>query len=280
MEAKLLTAERFVDMRIGCSYRYVHSTTEYFRPHYHDYYEIFILYDGTALHLINGEEKKLYAGDAVFIRPSDTHDYRCINEKGFDMLNITFTADTAKEIFGFLGKGFDADVLFKSKLPPCVKLSEEYKKKLSEQMTYIRIIADDRLDELKSSLRVLIFNLITEAFSPKGSGALPEAPLWLCELREKLREDGNFMQGNLDIPKLTDKSREHISRCMKKYYGVTVSEYLNDLRLNYISNMLQYSNHNILDIIFESGFNNVSWCCECFKKKYGVSMSEYRKQKR
>ena len=97
MEAKLLTAERFVDMRIGCSYRYVHSTTEYFRPHYHDYYEIFILYDGTALHLINGEEKKLYAGDAVFIRPSDTHDYRCINEKGFDMLNITFTADTAKE---------------------------------------------------------------------------------------------------------------------------------------------------------------------------------------
>ena len=69
MEAKLLTAERFVDMRIGCSYRYVHSTTEYFRPHYHDYYEIFILYDGTALHLINGEEKKLYAGDAVFIRP-------------------------------------------------------------------------------------------------------------------------------------------------------------------------------------------------------------------
>ena len=67
---------------------------------------------------------------------------------------------------------------------------------------------------------------------------------------------------------------------MKKYYGVTVSEYINDLRLNYISNMLQYSNHNILDIIFESGFNNVSWCCECFKKKYGASMSEYRKQKR
>ena len=278
MEPKLLTAERFVDMRIGCSYRYVHSTTEYFRPHYHDYYEIFILYEGTALHLINGEEKKLYKGDAVFIRPSDTHDYACISEKGFDMLNITFTADTAKEIFGFLGAGFDTDAFFAPKLPPCVKLTEEYRKKLSEQMTNIRIIEDSRLEELKSSLRVLIFNLITEVFSPKFTEGVSEAPLWLYELRERLREDGNFIQGNTVIPKLTDKSREHISRCMKKYYGVTVSEYLNDLRLNYISNMLQYSNHNILDIIFESGFNNVSWCCECFKKKYGVSMSEYRKR--
>ena len=51
MEPKLLTAERFVDRETGCSYRYVHSSTEYFRPHFHDYYEIFILMEGEAKHL-------------------------------------------------------------------------------------------------------------------------------------------------------------------------------------------------------------------------------------
>ena len=46
MEPKLLTAERFVDQRIECMYRYILSDTEYFRPHYHDYFEIFLVLSG------------------------------------------------------------------------------------------------------------------------------------------------------------------------------------------------------------------------------------------
>ena len=46
MEPKLLTATRFVDTEMGCSYRYVYSDTEYFRPHYHDYFELFVMLEG------------------------------------------------------------------------------------------------------------------------------------------------------------------------------------------------------------------------------------------
>jgi len=77
---------------------------------------------------------------------------------------------------------------------------------------------------------------------------------------------------------LTDRSREHVSRCMKKYMGMTPSEYINSLRLNYIANMLRDSNCDITEIIFESGFNNISWASEQFKKKYGMTMRQYRKQ--
>ena len=59
--------------------------------------------------------------------------------------------------------------------------------------------------------------------------------------------------------------------------GMTVSEYINGLRLNFIANMLKNSNHSVSDIIFESGFNNISWAAEQFKAKYGVTMREYRK---
>ena len=43
MEPKLLTASRFVDQMTGIGYRYIHSDTEYFRPHYHDYFEVFLI---------------------------------------------------------------------------------------------------------------------------------------------------------------------------------------------------------------------------------------------
>ncbi len=275
MEAKLLTAEWFVDMRMGISYRYVHGDTEYFRPHYHDYYEIFILLDGEAFHLVNGEKIPIEKGTAVFIRPADTHDYVCIDKKRFDMLNITFTAETAEGIFDFLGGVRQG--LASSELPPMCRLSEGEMQRVADKMTYIRLIDDNSTDALRQALRVLVFELVADVFLQRRDGEDISVPQWLSRLCEELREDRNFIEGMAAIPRLTDKSREHVARSMKKYYGVTVSEYINDLRLNYIANMLQHSNHNILDIIFEAGFNNVSWCCKCFKKKYGVSMSEYRK---
>ena len=87
--AKILEAQRFVDMETGCSYRFVNSKTEFFREHSHDYYEIFIMLEGEAYHLVNGEEVALRPFDAVFIRASDTHNYRARQEMPFSFLNLT-----------------------------------------------------------------------------------------------------------------------------------------------------------------------------------------------
>ncbi|MBQ8345587.1 MAG: AraC family transcriptional regulator [Clostridia bacterium] len=276
MEPKRLTAERFVDMRTGCSYRYVHSSTEYFRPHDHDYYEIFLPLEGRALHLVNNEQIPLKTGTAVLIRPWDTHDYRCENGESFYMLNITFTAETANAIFSFLGEGFDTAALLSPSLPPVVKLSLTEQGDLEERMSRIRLLDHAEPQQRKAALRSLLLHLMADCFAASAKQT-QNAPQWLSELREQLKENGAFIRGSEAILELTDKSREHICRSMKKYYGVTVSEYINDLRLVYITNMLRYSDHKILDIIFESGFNNVSWCCKCFQKKYGMTMSEYRK---
>ena len=77
---------------------------------------------------------------------------------------------------------------------------------------------------------------------------------------------------------LADKSREYVCRSMKKYLGVTVTEYINDLRLSYICNMLHNSNHAVAEIVYASGFNNLSWASSLFKEKYGMTMGQYRKR--
>ena len=67
MESKLLTEERFVDKNTGFTYRYVFSETEYFRPHTHEYYELFLMLEGEALHMVNGAEIPLHKGALVLI---------------------------------------------------------------------------------------------------------------------------------------------------------------------------------------------------------------------
>ncbi len=276
MEPKLLTAERFVDQRIGCMYRYVLSETEYFRPHYHDYFEVFLVLSGQATHLINGSKQPLMPRDLVFIRPQDCHDHIRLGKESFSMLNITFTHETAEELFSFLGAGFPSEELLNMPMPPQVQLTNGEFSVLNSRMKAISAIPYTEENVLKTALRVFLFDLFTGYFSDCISRK-DVIPGWLEELCFRMRTDGNFIEGSEKLFALTDKSREHVCRSMKKYMGLTVTEFINDLRLNYIANMLRNSNHSITDIVYESGFNNMSWTTALFKKKYGMTMRQYRK---
>ena len=277
MEPKLLTAERFVDQKTGISYRYVHSTTEYFRPHYHDYYEIFLILDGEAIHVVNGSKTLLKYGTMVFIRPRDLHDYLLKEGRGFSMLNITFTAQTAEALLSYLGAGFPSDRLLGATLPPQVTLSSSEVEYVLSHMTTIQTIDESYGEQTKTALRILLFRILTRFFADANEDNRETMPGWLWKLCEEMKKNENFTYGIARMLELTDKSREHLSRSIKKHMGVTLSEFVNDLRLRFVANMLRNSNHDIADIIFESGFGNISWASELFKKKYGMTMSDYRK---
>lgn len=275
-QAKLLTSERFINQTLGFSYRYIVSSTEYFRPHYHEYYEIFTLLDGSAIHFVNDKKIKLHKGDMVFIRPCDIHDYKCESGKPFSMMNIGFNTQTADLLFKYLDCNHTVTDLLNNSLPPTVHLNEHELQWFNSNMDSICAIESTETAVLKTELRILLFKLFTKFFFSSLSDN-SETPLWLEKLLEEMRQNKNYVYGIERLLKLSGKSREHTLRTIKKYTGMTATEYINSLRVNYIANMLQYSNHNITDIIFESGFNNISWASETFKKRFGITMSEFRK---
>ena len=275
--AKILEAKRFVDMITGCSYRYVSSKTEYFKEHSHDYYEIFIMLSGVAAHSVNGSSFKLSEGDAVFIRAQDTHNYEPIRDCVFSFLNLTFTKETLDAIFAYLSDGYPKKLLLSERFSPSVRLTSDDKDMLFRAMEKIRAISPEDASLRKTEIRVLLIKLFSDVFSRFKKN--DSAPDWLMELTEKMRGDMLFVEGSAKMLELSCKSREHLSRSMKKYLGKTPSEFINEIRLSYIANMLVNSNHKIIDIILSSGFNTVSYCSMLFEKHYGKSMSEYRKTK-
>lgn len=277
MQPKLLTNEYEFNNNLECLYRYVYSDTEHFDPHYHEFYEFFLMLDGIAYHLINGKKTRLNKGSLVFIRPDDVHDYIGINGKPFSFLNISFSVGTAEKIFDFLGDGFNSTQLKSSPMPPEITLNSYELKRFSNRFDTIKAIDPQNTAELKTAMRSFLFNTFTRYFSSVEQ-ARESVPLWLEQMCEKIKKNGNFALGSDYFFSLSDKSREHISRTLKKHTGMTVSEYINSLRLNFIANMLRNSNYSISQIIFDSGFNNISWASEQFKAKYGITMREYRQK--
>lgn len=88
----------------------------------------------------------------------------------------------------------------------------------------------------------------------------------------------NFSEGINAMVRLSGKSYEHLSRSIKKYKNVTLSDFVNNIRLNHAANLLKYTNLSITDIAIECGYNNVSYFPTCFKKKYGLSPKTFRQK--
>ncbi|WLQ13923.1 helix-turn-helix domain-containing protein [Hahella aquimaris] len=64
----------------------------------------------------------------------------------------------------------------------------------------------------------------------------------------------------------------------KKAVGMSVLEYLTDLRVNHARRLLLYSQDQVIEIAFASGFSSVTRFYEVFAKYFNESPLKYRKQ--
>lgn len=75
-------------------------------------------------------------------------------------------------------------------------------------------------------------------------------------------------------------SPNYLTRCFKKKYGMTISEFLMDLRLRLAAEMLIKKDMSITMVASKTGYPNYTYFTKIFKKKYGVSPVKYRTDNR
>ena len=279
-EYECVLAENCIDKEAECCYSY--GTNHVFYPHSHDFYEIYLNISGTATHHINGTVQKLPKGSLVFIRPDDLHTYTydtCDNPEGKETsyVNLSFNDKTAKLLFDYILDEETSKGLLHSKLPPIVILNKTDKNRLLSQLEELNVLNWDDKKSLKLRLRALLADILVRYFCNAPKSSERDIPDWLVFLLQEMEKEQNFVGGIDKMISLSKKSYEHLSRSIKKYYGITLSEYINDLRINYASNLLLRTNTPIIEICFNCGFLSVSNFYKVFGAKYSMSPSEFRK---
>ena len=73
-------------------------------------------------------------------------------------------------------------------------------------------------------------------------------------------------------------SEKYISRYFKEHFHITLSQYINHLRLEHARQLLQETTLPITEVAMQSGYENVSYFIRSFKKMYGMSPLKYRKR--
>lgn len=281
MLPKLAYAVSEVDANIGFKHRTIYIYNENSELHYHDnFYEIFLVLAPSIVHIINDSRKTLTRGTLVFVRKEDIHGFEYDASKEPSFVNLTFPESILKDLFSYLSDGYPSKELLSVSEPPSIVISETDIDWIFKQLEKLNSTMASDIPQLKYHCRVFLFRLFTRYFfrsATHGQIASENVPHWLYTLDKEMQKLKNFSQGIDHMVIMSGKSREYLGRMLKQYYGKTITEYINDLRLNYWANVLANSDMPILDICYECGFQNVSWAYTLFKKKYGISPLKYRK---
>lgn len=80
-----------------------------------------------------------------------------------------------------------------------------------------------------------------------------------------------------DIAKAVHLSPFYLSRIFKEELGITMIEYLTEVRISAARNLLESSDLVLKDIAQKVGYSDVTYFSRLFKKRMGISANEYRR---
>ena len=245
--------------------------------HYHDhsFYEICYVLDGKLPHYANEKKLDLEAGDIIFLRPKDKHVY--VRDKNCHSYHrdIIFKSSFFESVLNFLHPDLLSDY-HKNPMPYKINLSTETIERFERRITEYFAIPAENVKAKQIFAKSLLIDLLFYYNSPtyKTGSDYPHLVNYIIQklnMRSNLKQGINYIFANLNY------SKSHICNTFKKHMHVSLTEYINDLRLNYAASLLKFTNNSLYDISQECGFSSLSYFNKLFKKKYNCTPAKFGK---
>lgn len=239
-----------------------------FKTHVHRTYNIGIITKGTVQLKVNSQEYVISQGELFLINPNTPHEFKihqnnkyshwvlCLNTE----LIETFVQDYNHHFLQF-------DTV---KIPDC-QLYEEVK-------NLFEIILDESrlfIEKEDFLIRVLDKLLKTKGKLMETSDIIDDDKLYLVEkVRQYINTHWRQDLTLDDLSKVANMSKFYFSRVFKKVIGLSPYDYLLQLKIKEVQNLLEESS-NIAEIAYKTGFYDQSHLNKYFNKFVGISPGEY-----
>lgn len=227
--------------------------------HSHDFYEIIVFVNGTATHCINGKTFHAEKGQMFCLNPNDFHSF--INTSS-DICIVSFSIkpreyESIAAIFCFSQKNN-----FEIKLYNCLdKINKIYKNSLSCMIT------NDTND-----YKLLLCNLVRLMTNTKSE----EKNDNLSETLKLMQKPDNIRDGINAMIRISGYSRSHLYRLVKERMGITLNEYIKELRLKAAYQYILLTDDSFEQIGENIGYKSFSHFNKIFYRKYGITPSKLR----
>ncbi len=252
-------------------YPYFESTDSERAPKTSTAYAVLLPMTNAGTFTVNREEFRLRENMLILLRPGDIYALSCEEEGG--ILGLSVPTESMEALFAYLGEEGEA---FRQKLHdfarvPISSLSFRQRQRILEELRRFH-----SAEPFCLSLRFFLAEVLALFVERMAGAAESSVPAWLERVCAQMEKKENFAEGLPRMIAISGKTREHLARSMRRYKDVTISEFINNLRLEYAADELAGSEVRIIDLCFESGFTSLDYFGKLFKKKYGMAPSAFR----
>ena len=265
---------QLIDPETEINYRFHTAVEESEFPQVHDFYEFSLVLKGKIELSLDNGRFVLAAGALTLLRPGEIHAKRDLG--GAQYINLAFHPRIAEELFAYLDQREELNALLSIKALLVAQLSPGETLLFKSRLESMLLLPSTDPRRFRAELRRLLLDSMADWFIPLTRREAANCPRWLKHLTEGLNNPANLARGMAYLADESGKSPEYVSRAFQKYLSVAPLAYINARRLNYAANMLLHSDHSILDIAYEAGFQSESSFFRNFRREYSLTPRQYR----
>jgi AraC-like DNA-binding protein len=254
--------------------------------HYHNNYEISFITEGSGKRIVGDSIEEFQPGDLAFIGPNLPHvwiadkESRTPSNRTLEMVFLQFTSNVlssqllslpefnnVKRALDLSERGIQINGHTLNEVSE-IMLQLPYLKNFERMLNFFKMM--DIIGKSKSNVHLASKDYLKVRFTT-GNKRIEAIHDYLMN---NYREDVNLKR----LAALVNLAEGSLCRFFKINTKMTIFEYLNKIKIEFACKLLMDNDLSIMEVCFDSGFNNLSHFNKQFKKNTGVPPSEYRKQ--
>lgn len=222
--------------------------------------------------LVDGKTKSISIkeGDMVIIFPDDSFALSPDKKAGWSRYLITFDGESvkAKVKSGFFPE--DKHVL-------CVGTRDD----ICQQFRKAIDLAKEQKSAFQQRLASIVENLLSEAYFQDRNNSFKSTGIQksITAAREIISRRYSTISPQ-EVAQELGMSYSNFRKIFKLYTGFSPAQYILDVRMNHVKEILSTTDMTIKDISVQEGFDNYEYFLTAFKANAGMSPSQYRSNTR
>lgn len=239
--------------------------------HFHEFFELEIILEGSGRQMLNGDEYELKRGSVYLLTPADFH--RVIGNVGMKLINIMFDESLFSRTLldPLFGKGRSLCFEFsEGETAELVALAEILIAESAEKDPYSALASTDVLE-------LLLIKILRKAEGGTASLKVGKDSLMTDVMRYlylHFRENPSLVS----LASICGYSPNYFSKLFSQLTGKGYSEFLNDMKVTHAKMLLVSTPKTVSEIAYFCGFTSLSNFYRVFKDAVGMSPTEYRER--
>ncbi|MCF2870987.1 helix-turn-helix transcriptional regulator [Octadecabacter sp. G9-8] len=249
-------------------------------PHLHtqDFHELVWVQNGTVRLHTDAGKRDLSEGDVLFISPDQRHGLQGRRPKGAQAdgeASIVVSLAIRPGVIKAIGNRHEdlAGVAFWAATTEPTITHRDMRQLAALNQAALQL---ERSPRRKLYLEAFLLPFLV-ALDRTPEGMENGAPDWLIAACTKAHDPAVFRDGAAGFVAATGRAHPHVSRTMRRFMGLTPSDYINTLRMDHAARQLTGTSDPLPEIAADCGLPNLSHFHKLFLSHMGETPLRYRR---